>query len=98
MDSKTFTDNISRDTGIAPGKVESLLKGMGEILTEMSEELSLVSLPRFGTFQAIKEDERVDVDLSTGRRILLPPFIHLEFNASGALRNSIASGKKGGQR
>lgn len=98
MDSKTFTDNISRDSGIAPEQVRSLLKGMGEILTEMSEELCLVSLPRFGTFQAVKEDERVDVDLSTGRRILLPPFIHLEFTASGALRNALASAKKGGKR
>ncbi len=71
-------------------------RALVSVLTECGERLDSVSIPRFGNFEPVKEDERVDVDLSTGKRILLPPSITMTFASSATLRK--AATKKGGKR
>ena len=48
-------------------------------------DMDSVAVPAFGTFTPVKHNEEESVDLSTGRRMLLPPEIRLEFAPSAAM-------------
>lgn len=49
-----------------------------------------IAIPGFGTFEPVKEDERIQNDLSTGKRLLLPPEITVQFKSSALLRRKIS--------
>lgn len=96
MDSAAFNASLASAASISPQQADSLLETLSQILASLAEEGETLVIPRLGTFTPVKEDERVDIDLTTGRRVLLPPNIHLEFTSGGALRK--AAREKGGKR
>lgn len=71
---------------------EKLLESFIEVIGEECRDLNRVAFPSLGSFQGIKRDETVVRDLSTGKRLLLPPVIELEFIPGGRLKNGIAEG------
>lgn len=73
---------------------EKLLEGFIEVIGEECRDLKRVALPSFGSFQGVKRDETIVRDLSTGKRLLLPPAIELEFIPGGRLKNGIAEGPR----
>jgi nucleoid DNA-binding protein len=72
---------------------EKLLEGFVGIIGEECRNLNRIAIPGFGSFQGEKRDEKVVKDLSTGRRLLLPPTIELEFIPGGRLKNEVAEGR-----
>ena len=44
-----------------------------------------MAIPRFGTFVPVKHEEEVITDLSTGKRMLVPPEINVEFHPGAML-------------
>lgn len=68
------------------------MAGFAGIVEEQTRDLNRVALPSLGSFRGVKRDETVVRDLSTGRRLLLPPAIEIEFVAGGRLKNGIAEG------
>lgn len=73
---------------------EKLLYGFVEVIGEECGGLNRLALPSLGSFQGVKRDETVVRDLSTGRRVLLPPAIELEFTPGGRLKNGISEGPR----
>lgn len=73
---------------------EKLLCGFVEVIGEECGGLNRLALPSLGSFQGVKRDETVVRDLSTGRRVLLPPVIELEFTPGGRLKNGISEGPR----
>jgi DNA-binding protein HU-beta/integration host factor subunit alpha len=73
---------------------EKLLEGFVGIIGEECRNQNRVAIPGFGSFQGVKHEEKVVRDLSTGRRLLLPPAIELEFLPGGRLKNEVEEGQK----
>jgi len=61
-----------------------------EIIRRTAANLDSVAIPSFGTFIPRKRDEEIADDLSTGRRMLLPPQITLEFTPAAMLRKKLS--------
>lgn len=73
---------------------ERLVEGFVEVVGEECCNLNRLALPSLGSFQGVKRNETVVRDLSTGRRVLLPPAIELEFVPGGRLKNGISEGPR----
>ena len=64
----------------------ALIEGLSMILRDSCGNMDMVAIPSFGSFIPEKEDERVSIDLETGKRMLYPPQINLKFKPSAILR------------
>ena len=60
-----FLDN----NNLTPQKASKILDTMRGCLVQCALQGDSVALPGFGTFVTVKEDERIDRDLSTGRQV-----------------------------
>lgn len=58
-------------------------------IIDIACSLDSVAIPGFGTFAGVKENERIEVDESTGRRRLLPPCVKFSFSPSVILRKKL---------
>lgn len=88
---KQFTSELGRRVGRDRKATETLLEALSKALLQHCGELDTVAIPSFGNFEAVKHDEQIVVDRSTGSRMLLPPEIELTFRAAGKLRKLIDS-------
>ena len=86
MDYKQFRKRLTELTGRSSADVDALVEGLSIILRDTCSELDSVAIPTFGTFTAVKHNEEVVTDLSTGKRMLLPPGINKEFHPGGLLQ------------
>lgn len=86
MDYKQFRKRLSELTGRTGADVDALVEGLAMVLRDSCAELDSVAIPTFGTFTAVKHKEEVVDDLSTGKRMLLPPEIKIEFHPGGLLQ------------
>lgn len=80
---------------IEEGTAAKLLEGFAAVIGEECRAQNRVALPSFGSFRGMKRDETVVRDLSSGRRLLLPPAIEIEFLPGGRLKNGIGEGQPG---
>lgn len=83
---------MAKRLNLETSTAEKLLEGFVEVVGEECRGLNRLALPSLGSFQGVKRDETVVTDLSTGRRLLLPPAIELEFVPAGRLKNGVSEG------
>ncbi len=89
MDSKTFTNHLASSLGEDPHRVASLIDEFATILRTSAKNMTTVALPSFGSFVPTKVDEEIITDHSTGRKMLLPPQITVEFHPAAMLRKRL---------
>ena len=89
MDARQFRKQLSEKLSMSSEEVDALTEGLAMIMRERCGELDTVAIPSFGNFVPVKHDESVETDLSSGRRLLLPPEIVLEVTPSGLLRKHL---------
>lgn len=92
MDNRQFISIMAKRLNLETSTAEKLLEGFVEVVGEECRGLNRLALPSLGSFQGVKRDETVVTDLSTGRRLLLPPAIELEFVPAGRLKNGVSEG------
>lgn len=85
MDYKQLRKTIAEQTGRTPADVDALVDGLSVVLRRHGSDLDEVAIPTFGTFKAVKHEELISEDLSTGKRMLLPPEIVMEFEPGTSL-------------
>lgn len=90
MDYKTLITRIAKRTGRDNKEIQALTSALAAALRDHCSALDPVAIPGFGTFEAVKEEETITTDHSTGRRLLLPPAITMKFTPSALLRKKIA--------
>ncbi len=73
MDYKQLRKILVDRTGRSQADIDALVEGLSVVLRQHGAELDAVAVPTFGTFSPVKHDEVVSEDLSTGKRMLLPP-------------------------
>ncbi len=69
-------------------------KALGEVITDILNRGDQIALPAFGTFKAVKTNERVETDKETGKKILVPPSIAIEFTPALKLVKQVKNSQK----
>jgi len=85
MDYKQLRKQLAEATGRSSSDIDALTEGLSIVLRQTCADLDSVAVPTFGTFVPVKHREAVREDLSTGKRILIPPEITLEFKPGAML-------------
>lgn len=86
---------------VSESEAAAMIDALTETLIDACRDDDTVSVPRFGSFAAETEEEHIETDHATGRRMLIPPAIRLKFSPGGALRAAVAkkhTTAKGGSR
>lgn len=89
MDSKTLTDNLTKQFGLKRDETQNLLTKIGEILADVCIDMDTMVIPGFGQFEGKKRQERITVHPSTGKRLLVPPKLVVAFKPSGILKSKL---------
>ena len=93
MDNKTLIDILSKRLETTTDTTTRLIDGLAGCLGECVSNFDTVQLPGFGTFEAKKRMERVAVHPATGKRLLVPPKIVINFRASSNLKQRVNNGE-----
>lgn len=93
MDNKSLIDNLSKRLNVPGDTVESLVAGLTRVLGECAAGLDSVAVPGFGTFEPKKRMERVALHPASGRRLLVPPKIVVNFKPSNSLKQRVRNGE-----
>lgn len=86
MDNKQIVAALSKKLSRDQKEINSLIEALATTIKEKCGNLDEIAIPGFGSFIPTKEDEKIIVDLSTGKKMLLPPQITLNFKPSIVLR------------
>jgi len=89
LDNKTFTARLARALDIDPKDAAERLEAFASIIADRTADLDTVAIPGFGNFTATKHEETISTDLSTGRRMLLPPQIVVNFIPGSMLKKKV---------
>jgi DNA-binding protein HU-beta/integration host factor subunit alpha len=89
MDNKSLVAKLAVKLGKSKADVTKLLEGFTQVITSCASELDSVAIPGFGTFEAVKHDEYVETNSSSGKRTLFPPHVEMNFTPSTVLKKKI---------
>lgn len=89
MDNKELLERVSENLGRSKGDVAKLMEAFAEVVKARCGALDSVAIPGFGNFEAKKKNERVVVNPSNGKRMLVPPKVVLAFKVSNVLKNRL---------
>ncbi|MDE6628812.1 MAG: HU family DNA-binding protein [Muribaculaceae bacterium] len=92
MDHKNLISTLQQRVG--DPRTPALLDALTEIIREQSMHGNRIALPGFGSFEGVKHEDEIITDLSTGKRMLLPPSIDVTFQPGSMLRKKIKEGTK----
>lgn len=89
MDNKTLIENLSDQTGLEREDVQEMLNEFYTELSQRCTEMDTLVVPGFGQFEPKKRKERISVHPSTGRRLLVPPKLVVNFKPSSVLKGKV---------
>lgn len=89
MDNKTLIDKISDQTGLQRDDIQLMLNDFYSELSDRCIDMDSLIVPAFGQFEPKKRRERVAVHPSTGRRLLVPPKLVVNFKPSAILKGKV---------
>ena len=90
MEHKSLVNALAKRLNREPKDVTALIEGLSATLRDKLCDNNIIAIPGFGGFEPVKEDESIQTDLSTGKRMLIPPCISLKFNPSSILKRKFA--------
>ncbi len=93
MDNKTLIDTLSKKLNIPQATTMKLIDGLAVSLGECGAQLDSVAVAGFGTFEPRKRMERVALHPASGKRLLIPPKIVLNFKSSSNLKQRVNNGE-----
>lgn len=93
MEHKDLVAELQQRLGCDKDVVEKLLDNMGQIITERCSQMDTIMIQGLGTFEARKKLERISVNPTTGKRMLIPPKIVLVFKPNNAIKSRLKDKK-----
>lgn len=91
MNEKEFIDALPAKTGIDDKRISKLMSSVADIVSSNLQEGKDVTIQGFGVFETKKKMEKIEVNASTGKRILFPPKLLVGFRPSSLLKERINS-------
>jgi len=89
MDNKRLVERVAANLGRSTDDVSKLLEALTGVLQARCSEMRSVAIPSFGTFDPLMHSERVETDAASGKRMLLPPKVELQFKVSRVFKNKL---------
>ncbi|MBR1882424.1 MAG: HU family DNA-binding protein [Muribaculaceae bacterium] len=89
MEHKKLVDKIARKLGRDRKDVAKLLDAFTQVVANRCGDLDTIAIPGFGSFEPKKKNERIMTNPSTGKRMLIPPKIVLNFKVSNVLKSKL---------
>lgn len=89
MNNKQLIKELSKRLNRDEKDVNSLLSGFTNVLKDSLSNLDIIAIPGFGEFEALRKEEYISVDEATGKKVLYPPCIEVNFNASSLLKKKM---------
>ena len=89
MNNKQLIKELSKRLNRDEKDVNSLLSGFTNVLKDSLSNLDIIAIPGFGEFEALRKEEYISVDDATEKKVLYPPCIEVNFNASSLLKKKM---------
>lgn len=89
MDNRTFIDLLAVRTGMDKEKLSTLTAHLGSVISEAMVQEDSIMVPAFGTFEPKKKAERIVVHPLTGKKILVPPKLSVNFRPSSGMKQRL---------
>lgn len=89
MNNKEFITRLANTLGYSQTNTQHMVTTVIDVLGDTFQEGNNVHVPNFGTFEIKKKMERVIVNPTTQKRMLVPPKLVLCFKPSNGWRNKI---------
>ncbi len=89
MDYKTFLDTLSQRINAGKEETSEMVEALCQVVTDTALDGDTITFPGFGSFEPRKRLERIAVQPSTGKRMLIPPKITLSFRPSTLLKQKV---------
>ncbi len=94
MNNKEFIAALSQRSGYTQADTQKLISTIIDEMGRNFDEGNSVSFPQFGTFEVRKRLERIVVNPSTGKQMLVPPKLVLNFKPNAYIKEKL---KKSGE-
>lgn len=94
MNNKEFITELSQRTGFTQADTQKLVNTLVDEMGNCFCAGDTVAVSSFGSFEVKKRMERIVVNPSTGKRMLVPPKLVLGFKPAPAVKEKL---KNGGQ-
>ena len=89
MNSAEFITALSQKLQLSKSEVTKRVEDVASIITTELLKDNSVSLGSFGTFNVKKRQERISVNPSSGKKMLLPPKLVVKFKVSSSLKDKL---------
>lgn len=89
MDNKTLIDNLSERLDKSRDEVSDLMESFGLVMADILKAGDIVAVPTVGNFETKLKPERIALHPSTGRKLLVPPKITINFKPSSLLKQKL---------
>lgn len=89
MDNKTLIDRVASESGLRREDVQEMLNSFYSLAAEICVSMDTILIPGFGQFEPKKRKERLTVHPATGKRLLVPPKLVVNFKPSGVMKSNL---------
>lgn len=90
MDHKQFVDRLQkRLSPMTKNEINAMLANVSEIIKDSALAMDSIAIQGFGTFEPRKKLERISINPSTGKKMLVPPKMVLTFKPSTQIKNNL---------
>ncbi|MDD6437331.1 MAG: HU family DNA-binding protein [Prevotella sp.] len=93
MNNKEFITELAQRSGYSQDNVQHYVRSLVDAMADCFDRGENVLLPGFGTFEVRKRMERIVVNPTSGKRMMVPPKLVLSFRPVAAVKDQL---KKGG--
>ena len=89
MNNKELINALAEESGYTKEDSQRLVKSLIDAMSEDFEKGEAVTISGFGTFEVKKRMERVLVNPTTGKKMLVPPKLILGFKPSNSIKEQL---------
>lgn len=89
MDNKTLIDTVASRLEKSKEEIAELIDSLGIVMADVLKGGDVVAIPSVGTFETKLKAERIALHPSSGKKLLVPPKISINFKPSSLLKQKI---------
>lgn len=89
MDNKTLIDTVASRLEKSKEEIAELINSLGIVMADVLKGGDVVAIPSLGTFETKLKAERIALHPSSGKKLLVPPKISINFKTSSLLKQKI---------
>ena len=93
MDNKTFIDELSRRLDISRETVVKMIDSLYQTMGDVASEMDSITISNFGVFEPRLRQERISIHPASGKKLLVPPKVVLNFKPAPFFKQKLKNEK-----